>query len=91
MDHLFINGFDTSYIRLIWHSESVREDRPINSSDRRCDEREEVYYDESDKLENMIHDVDAYFVDHSYLFESSKNDAEKSKYVGSKFTSCLQC
>ena len=51
-EHLFINGFDTSYIRWIWYGESEREDRPINSSDRRCDEREEVDCDEGDKLED---------------------------------------
>jgi len=38
-DHLFINGLDTSHTRWIWYGESAREDRPINSSDRRCDER----------------------------------------------------
>ena len=37
------------------------------------------------KLEDMMHDVDEYFVDHPHLFESLKNDAEKSLYVGSKF------
>ena len=33
-----------------------------------------------------MHDVDEYFVDHLYLFESLKNDAKKPLYVGSKFT-----
>jgi len=33
-----------------------------------------------------MHDADEYFVDHPHLFESVKNDAEKSLYVGSKFT-----
>jgi len=33
-----------------------------------------------------MHGVDEYFVEHSHLFESSKNDEEKLLYVGSKFT-----
>ena len=33
-----------------------------------------------------MHDVDEYFVDRPYLFESLKNDIEKLLYVGSKFT-----
>ena len=65
---------------------SAREDRPINSSDRRYDERKEVDCDEGDKLEDMMHDIDEYFMDHPHLFESLKNDAEKPLYVGSKFT-----
>jgi len=85
-DHLFIKRFDTSYIRWIWHGESTRKNRHINLSDRRCDGREEVECDEGDKLENIMHDVDEYFVDHPHLFERLKNDAEKSLYVGSKFT-----
>ena len=41
---------------------------PINSSDRRCDEREEVDCDEGDKLKDMRHDVDEYFVDYPHFF-----------------------
>ena len=85
-DYLFINKFDTSYTRWIWYSESAREDKPINSSDKRWDEREEVNCDKGDKLEDMMPDVDKYFVDHPHLFESLKNDAEKLLYIGSKFT-----
>ena len=33
-DHLFINGFDTSYTRWIWHGESAIENRSVNSKDR---------------------------------------------------------
>ena len=33
-----------------------------------------------------MHDVDEYFLDHPYLFESLKNNAENFLYVGSKFT-----
>jgi len=85
-DHLFINKFDISYTRWIWYSESARENRPINSSDRICDEREEVDCDKGDKLEDMMYDVNEYFVDHPHLFESLRNDAEKPLYVGCKFT-----
>jgi len=60
----------------------------INSSDKRCDEWVEVECNEGDKLEDMIHDADEYFVDHPHLFESFKNDAEKSLYIE---LSCLQC
>ena len=40
-DHLFITRIDKSYTRWICLGESPK-DRPINSDDRRCDEREEV-------------------------------------------------
>ena len=33
-----------------------------------------------------MYDVDEYFVDHSYLFESLQNNAEKLLYIGSKLT-----
>ena len=55
-DHLFVNGIDKGYTRWIWHGESAR-DRPINSDDRKYDEREEVDCNKNDKLEDMIHDV----------------------------------
>jgi len=38
-DYLFVNGIDKSYIRWIYHGESAR-DRPINSNNIRCNERE---------------------------------------------------
>ena len=42
---------------------------------------------EGDKLENMIHDVEEYFMDRSHLIESLKDDTEKSLDFGwSKFT-----
>ena len=50
------------------------------------DEREEFKCDDNDKLEDMIHDIDEYIVDHPHLFESLKNNAKKLLYVGSKFT-----
>jgi len=53
-DHLFINGIDISYTRWIWHYESARKERAINSGDRKCDEREEVDCDDDDKLEDMM-------------------------------------
>ena len=66
-DHSFINEFDTSYTRWIWHSESAREDRPVNLSDKRCDENEEVECDEGDKLEDMMYDVDnTLWIIHTY-------------------------
>jgi len=32
--------------------------------------------DEGDKLEDMMHDANEYFIDYPHLFESLKNDAE---------------
>jgi len=49
---------------------------------RRFDEREEVKCNEGDKLEDMMHDVNEYFMDDSHLFESLNND--KTFIVGSK-------
>ena len=76
-DHLFINGLDTSYTRWIWHGENARKDKPINSSDIRCDEREKVDCEKGDKLEDMTHGVNEYFVDHPHLFASLKNNTKK--------------
>jgi len=90
-DHLFISGIDKGYIRWIRHGESASE-RPITSDDRRCDEKEDAACSESDELEDMIHDIEEYFMDRQHLFKSLKDDAEKSLYVVcSKFTNCLQC
>ena len=36
------------------HGESAK-DRPINSNDKNCNEREEIVCSEGDKLEDMIH------------------------------------
>ena len=57
-DHLLIYMIEKSYIRWIQHGESTRGDRPIISTDGRCDEREEVDCSEGDQLEDMIHDVE---------------------------------
>ena len=65
-DYLFVNGIDKGYTRWIWHGESAR-GRPINSDDRRCDEREEINCSEGDKLEDMIHDVEDHFYGSSKL------------------------
>ena len=48
-DHLFVNGIDKDYTRWIRHGESAR-DRPINSNDRKCDERKEIDCSEGDKI-----------------------------------------
>ena len=50
------DGFDMANAR----------DRPINSDDRRCDEREEVDCSEGDKLEDTIYDVEDHFMDRPY-------------------------
>ena len=73
-DYLFINGFDKGYTRWIWHGESTR-DKSVNSNDRKCDEWKEVDCSESDKLEDMIYDVEDHFVDHPHLIQSLKDDA----------------
>ena len=80
-DHLIINGIDQSYTRRIWHGESAKRDRSIISNNRRCDDSEEVDSSEGDQLED-IYDVEENFTDHPYLFESLKNDSEKSLYDG---------
>ena len=85
-DYLFVNGIDKCYTRQIWHGESAK-DRPINSDERKFDEREEVNCSEGDKLEDMIHDVEDHFMDHPHLIQNVKNDAEKLLYVScSKLT-----
>ena len=38
---------------------------------------EEIDCDKGDKLEDIMHDVDEYFLDHPHLFECLKNDTEK--------------
>ena len=84
--YLFFNRIDKGYTRWIWHGESAR-DRPINSDDRKCDERERVNCSEDDKLEDMIYDVENHFMDRPNLIQRLKDDAEKFLYVGcSKFT-----
>jgi len=84
-DHLLVNGIDKGYTRWIWHDDSIR-DRPINSDDRKCDEREEIDCNEGDKLEDMIYDVEDHFMDRPHLIQSLKDNAEKSLYAGcSKF------
>ena len=83
--HLFVNMIDKCYTRWICHCNSAR-DRPINSDDRGCNEREEID-SEGDKLEDMIHDIQSHFMDHPHLIQSFKDDADKSLYIGcSKFT-----
>ena len=85
-DHLFVNGIDKDYTRWIWHDESAR-DKPINSDDRKCDEREGVDCSKGDKLEDMIYDVEDHFMDRPHLIQSLKDNAEKSLYAGcSKFS-----
>lgn len=85
--HLFINGIDRSYTTWIWHCESAREYIPINSEDKKDDERDELDSNESDKLEDMMHDVEENFMDCPHLFERLKSDAEKPLYAScSKFT-----
>ena len=61
-----INEIDQGYTRWIWYGERAREDRPIISNDRKCDEREEVDYSEADQLEDMIYDIEENFTNHPH-------------------------
>ena len=91
-DHLFIYEIYKGYRRWIWHVESTK-DRPISSDDIRCVEREEVNCNEGDKVEDMMHDIEEYFVDRPDLFKSLNNDAKKNLYilVVLNLLRCLQC